>query len=52
MKIKVKHLPYSRVKALPRPKRKKPMRPSIFFRALIRLLAIPDLLGARFSYTT
>ena len=52
MKIKVKHLPYSRVMALRRPERKKPMRPNIFFRILIRLLAIPDLLGARFSYTT
>ncbi len=52
MKIKVKHLPYSRVMALRRPERKKPMRPNIFFRILIRLLAIPDLLGACFSYTT
>jgi len=52
VKIKVKHLPYSRVMALRRPARKKPMRPSIIFRALIRLLAIPDLISARFSYTT
>lgn len=28
------------------------MRPHIFFRTLIRILAIPDLLSARFSYTT
>lgn len=33
------------------PKRHRPKKPNIFFRCLIRLLSIPDLLSARFSYT-
>lgn len=52
MKIKVKRKRYQQVAAMPRPEHRRPMRPHIFFRALIRLLAIPDLLSARFSYTT
>ena len=52
MKIKTKTLPYERVLALPRPKAQKPLRPHIFFRTLIRLLAIPDLLATRFTFRT
>ncbi len=52
MKIKVKDRPYAQVMALQRPRHRKPLRPHLFFRALIRVLAIPDLMSARFSYTT
>lgn len=52
MKIKVKDKPYAQVAAMPRPEHHKPLRPHIAFRALIRALAIPDLMSARFTYTT
>ena len=52
MKIKVKNKPYAQVAAMPRPERRKPLRPHIFFRALIRVLAIPDMLSTKFTYTT
>ena len=52
MKITVKKRSYEQVMALPRPKHKRPLKPNIFFRILIRLLAIPDLLSARFTYET
>lgn len=51
MKIKTKKMAYEKVMALPRPKCPKPKRPNIFFRTLVRLLAVKDLLPARFSYT-
>ncbi|MBE6971560.1 MAG: hypothetical protein E7446_05520 [Ruminococcaceae bacterium] len=52
MKIKVKNRPYAQVMAMPRPKRRKPLRPHMAFRTLIRALAIPDLMSAKFTYTT
>ena len=52
MKITVRKKSYAQVMALRRPKHRKPLRPSFLLRCLIRLLAIPDLLSARFSYTT
>ncbi|MBR5217454.1 MAG: hypothetical protein IKV68_03735, partial [Oscillospiraceae bacterium] len=52
MKITVKKRSYEQVMALPRPKHKRPLKPNIFFRILIRLLAIPDLMSARFTYET
>ena len=36
MKIKVKNKSYAQVAAMPRPEHRKPLRPHIFFRALIR----------------
>lgn len=50
MKTKVKYMDYDAVMALPRPKHRLPMRPNIFFRTLIRTVAIPDLLASRFTY--
>lgn len=53
MKIKVKYRPYSQVieehnqKKL---KHKKPIRPNIFFRTLMRLVSLPDLIATRFSF--
>ena len=52
MKINVKHLPYEKVIDLPRPPHKRPLRPNLFFRCLIRVLSIPALWKAKFSYTT
>lgn len=52
MKIKTKTLSYDRVMALPRPQRKKPLRPNFLLQSLVRLLAIPDLRKTRFSYRT
>lgn len=52
MKIKTKSLSYDQVMALPRPEHKHPQKTSIFFRTLIRLASIPDLLATHFTYTT
>ena len=51
MKIKTKALPYERVLALPLPERKKPRRPALPLRALVRALAAGDLKDAQFTYT-
>ncbi len=50
MKIKTKPMSFAKVAALPKPKRKRPKRPNILFRALIRVLAIPELWATKFSY--
>ena len=52
MKIKTKTRTYAQVAALPRPEHRRPLKPWFILRALIRLLAIPDLLSARFRFTT
>lgn len=49
LKIRTKHLPYEQVMALPRPKHMNPMRPHMFFRALIRALSAPTLM--KIGYT-
>lgn len=51
MKIKQIKRDYASVMTLPRPKHKKPHKPNIFFRSLIRVASLPDLWSARFSYT-
>ncbi len=51
MKIKVKKLSYDEVMALERPTHQKPIKPWFLFRTLVRLLSIPELVQARFSYT-
>ena len=48
MKVKVKHMSYDEVMALPHPKHKKPKRPSIFFRTLLKLVSLPDLMATKF----
>lgn len=50
MKIKTKKSSYDAVMALPRAKHKNPIKPSIFFRTLIRVVSIFDLIDAKFSY--
>ncbi len=51
MKINQKYLPFKKVLDLPKPNHKRPMRPNLFFRCLIRVLSIPALIKARFSFT-
>ena len=51
MKIKQIKSDYESVMTLPRPKHKKPHKPNIFFRSLIRVASLPDLWSAGFSYT-
>lgn len=51
MKIKTKRVSPEFALSIKKPKHKKPMKPWLLLRALIRILAIPDLLATRFSYT-
>ena len=48
MKVKTKRMSYDEVMALPRPKHKKPKRPNIFFRTLLKFLSLPDLIATKF----
>ncbi len=50
MKIKTKQCSYEEVMALPRPKHKKPTRPWLVLRLLIRVLSIGALWKTKFSY--
>lgn len=50
MKIKTKKLSYDAVMAKPKPKHKKPLRPSLFFRTVIRVASHFDLKDAKFSF--
>ncbi len=50
MKIKTKKLSYDEVMSLPRTEYKKPIRPSIIFRTLIRIISVFDLLAVNFKY--
>ena len=49
MKIVKRDLPYEKVIALPKPKHKKPCRPSRLLHGLIRVLSIPDLIATKFT---
>ena len=51
MKIKTINKTYDEVMALPKPKRKKPLKPLLFWRCLVWLLSLPAILKARFTYT-
>lgn len=50
MKTTIKTLPYDRVMALPRPQYKKPRKPNLFWRVLIRILCFFGLMGSGFRY--
>ena len=52
MKIKTKTSTYEKVMALPRPSRKKPIRPSFLLQTLIRLLSLPTVARTDFTYET
>ena len=51
MKIKQIAKPYKEVANIKAPKHKKPKKPSILFRTIIRLASIPDLIFTRFKFT-
>lgn len=51
MKIKTIKKDCEQVLAIPSPKHKIPHKPNIFFRSLIQVAALPDLLATRFKYT-
>ncbi len=51
MKIKVTEKSYGEVMALKRRKHKKPIRPNLFFRTLMKLVSIPDLKKTHFYHT-
>ena len=52
MKTTIKTLDYDKVMALPRPERKLPKKPGMFWRCLIRFLTVFGMMGTKFSYTT
>ena len=52
MKTTIKKLDFDKVMALPRPERKLPRKPNMFWRCLIRLLTVFGMMGTKFSYTT
>ncbi|MBO5220988.1 MAG: 1-acyl-sn-glycerol-3-phosphate acyltransferase, partial [Clostridia bacterium] len=51
MKIKMKRMTYDEVMALPRPRHRRPLRPDMVFRTIIRVGSIPALIKSKFSYT-
>ncbi len=51
MKIKTKKISYEKVLDMAKPKHKRPKKPNILFRTIIRAAAIPDLFATKFSYT-
>lgn len=51
MKIKITKSSYPEVLALPKEAPFKPKRPDLFFRTLLKLVSLPDLIATKFSYT-
>lgn len=49
MKIKTKTLPYEAVAAMQPKKHARPIKPSILFRTLLKIVSIPDLLATKFT---
>ena len=49
MKTKVYNKSYDEVMALPKRKHKKPIKPSILFRTLLKLVSLPDLIDTKFK---
>jgi len=49
MKIRIKKLPYAEAAKITPPKRLKPKKPNIFFRGLMRLLSVPEMLATHFT---
>ena len=50
MKTKVTALPYAQVLSLPAPAHRRPRRPSLLLRTLVRALSVPELRSVRFTY--
>ena len=51
MKIKTLHRTYDEVMSLPRPKHKKPLKPTRLMGTVMRIAAAPDLWATHFTYT-
>ena len=51
MKIKTLHRTYDEVMSLPRPKHKKPLKPTLLMGTVMRIAAAPDLWATHFTYT-
>ena len=49
MKLKTITKTYDEVMAMPKPKHRKPIRPNMFFRTLLRVVSIPDLAATDFT---
>ncbi|MBQ8782450.1 MAG: 1-acyl-sn-glycerol-3-phosphate acyltransferase [Clostridia bacterium] len=50
MKIKTTNADYESVLAMPEEAHKKPVKPNLLFRTVIRLASIPDLIATKFTY--
>ena len=50
MKIKVIEKSYDEVQSIKRKKHKKPIRPNMFFRTLLKLVSVPDLMKTHFRH--
>jgi 1-acyl-sn-glycerol-3-phosphate acyltransferase len=50
MKIKTKAMDFDKVMALPRPKHKKPIRPSFLLQTVIRLVSLPTVWKTKFTF--
>lgn len=51
MKIKVKEVPYEVVTKLPKSLKLLPLRPSLFWRTIMKIVSVPDLEKTQFTYT-
>ena len=49
MKIKLTEKSYDEIMALPEEKHRKPIKPNMFFRTLLKLVSVPGLLSAKFE---
>ena len=52
VKTTIKELDYEKVMSLPRPKYRKPIKPNLFWRVLIRVLCFFGMMGSGFQYET
>lgn len=51
MKTKVINKSYAEVMAMPRRKHKKPIKPNMLFRTLLKLVSLPDIIATKFKHT-
>ena len=49
MKTKIYNKSYAEVMAMPRRKHKKPIKPNILFRTLLKIVSLPDIIATRFK---
>lgn len=49
MKIRVINKSYDDVMAIPREKHKKPIKPNILFRTLLKIVSLPDIIATQFK---